>query len=404
MVIFYFHRLHRFFAGCVINLNARQHLPDPQPLFVVPGTNRFHHPNTRNGFMRLNAGHAIELVCSRPGFVAPFNGQLIVNATCVSGTQFRVGGRVLALAALRCAEHVAHTARHSRSGLRRNMCPRGASHIEIGFTVASRFLWTMDVCHDERLEHTHFVYHRLAPEIGGYQRSIVRPTFQSRPFFGGRDIDYLYTGNMQRRTIGGIIGAARVRELWNESKDYFLARGHLAARSDFVLAPEQRSTFHLINAAPQWHNFNAGNWESVESSVQRFVTRRNLNVDIYTGTWGTLRFADTQGVQRPLFLNVNQRTGASTIPVPALYYKVVIAPSSRLGVVFVGVNNPHAVARDLAPGGQYRLCNDVASRINWVNWDARNVSLGFSYACTVNDFVRAVGHLPSTVHATGLLV
>ena len=44
----------------------------------------------------------------------------------------------------------------------------------------------------------------------------------------------------------------------------FLARGHLAAKSDFVFATAQRATFFFTNAAPQWQPFNAGNWNFLE--------------------------------------------------------------------------------------------------------------------------------------------
>lgn len=395
------HSVIRSTSGCSININARNAMADPQPLFIQPGTNRFFHPDTRNGFLRMDNGQNVELFCSAPGFAAPFARMRLLNATCLAGDEFLVHGRIVRLGAIHCIDDVAHTARVSRRAA--NPCPRNVTHIEIGFVVdAQRFLWTMDNCHDEQLESTLFSYHRQSPENGGFQRSIQRPTFTGGNFFHGRNVDRLYTGNVQRQTIAGIIGAGRVAQLWDDSQNWFLARGHLAARSDFIYAPEQRSTFYLMNAAPQWHSFNSGNWERIETSVQTFLTRRNINALLYTGTWGVQRLADERGDEQELFLSFD-RNGRGRIPVPMFYYKVVIGERSGRGIVFVGVNNPHATVAEVR-AGKYRLCADVSDQVDWVDWERANMSMGYSYACEVNEFARAVGHLPAGIRAVGLLV
>jgi DNA/RNA endonuclease G (NUC1) len=68
--------------------------------------------------------------------------------------------------------------------------------------------------------------------------------------------------------------------------EHFLSRGHLAARADFIFGSQQRATFYYVNAAPQWHRFNAMNWEALEHSVRVLVGKRNINLDVYTGTFG----------------------------------------------------------------------------------------------------------------------
>lgn len=376
-------------------------MADPQPLFIHPGTNRFFHPDTRNGFLRMASGQQVELFCSAPGFAAPFASMRRLNASCLAGHDFLVHGRIVRLGSVHCVQDVAHTARRSRRT--DNPCPPNVTHIEVGFVVdAQRFLWTMDSCHDERLESTLFTHHRMAPENGGYQRSITRPFFTGGNFFNGRNVDRMYTGSVQRQTMTGILGASRVAELWDDAQNWFLARGHLAARSDFIYAPEQRSTFYLTNAAPQWHSFNSGNWERIETGVQEFLTRRNINAVLYTGKWGVQRLADERGVERQLFLSFD-RNDRGRIPVPMFYYKVVIGERSGRGIVFVGVNNPHASAAEVR-AGKYRLCADVSDRVDYVDWQRANLTMGYAYACEVNEFARVVGHLPAGVRAVGLLV
>ena len=45
------------------------------------------------------------------------------------------------------------------------------------------------------------------------------------------------------------------------------------------------STFHYVNAAPQWSTFNGGNWNNMENGVRDFVVERNIDATVYTGKW-----------------------------------------------------------------------------------------------------------------------
>lgn len=72
-------------------------------------------------------------------------------------------------------------------------------------------------------------------------------------------INNLYTQNHQRERIAQLTGIDTY-----VTTTQFLARGHLAAKSDFVYATGQRASFYFINAAPQWQPFNAGNWNWLE--------------------------------------------------------------------------------------------------------------------------------------------
>jgi DNA/RNA endonuclease G (NUC1) len=75
-------------------------------------------------------------------------------------------------------------------------------------------------------------------------------------------VDNLYTQNSQKAAIASLVGQALADAYVNST--YFLARGHLAAKSDFVLAQPQRATFTFVNCAPQWQPFNGGNWNTLE--------------------------------------------------------------------------------------------------------------------------------------------
>lgn len=386
-----------FFLACFININNNS-LPEPQPLLIIPGTDQFYHPQTRNGIVRLQAGEQIELFCSA-SFVDPFPRTQILFATCLGTNIYNVLGDIYEFNALRCTAQVTRAARRSPE----QICSHNATSIDLGFRIdAQRFMKIMDICHDEVLESTHYSYYLQTPANAGFQRSVPRPSFINGPFFGGKNVDRLYTGVVQRETIGQILGETVVNKLFDNQRSFFLARGHLAARADFIYGSEQRCTFYFVNAAPQWQSFNAGNWERIEASVRNLVANRNIYTEIYTGTHGILQMADHMGINHELFLSIDENNNRQ-IPVPTYFYKVVIQDSGARGVVFVGLNNPHATLEEIE-SGKYNICTDVSSQINYINWNRANLAHGYSYACEVNEFVKVVGHLPGSVNAKALLV
>lgn len=74
-------------------------------------------------------------------------------------------------------------------------------------------------------------------------------------------VNSLYTQKVQKTNIALLVGEAMADVYY---KDTYLARGHLAAKTDFVLSTEQRATFSYINCVPQWQSFNGGNWNTLE--------------------------------------------------------------------------------------------------------------------------------------------
>lgn len=214
----------------------------------------------------------------------------------------------------------------------------------------------------------------------------------------------LYTQVTQRQTLARILGQQRVDEMYAIHTDAFLARGHLMANADNIFGSHMRASFYFINAQPQWQTFNGGNWEAVESGVRNFIADRNLECEIYTGVHGVLSLRDQNGVFRELFLDFDSQ-GRGLIPVPALYYKVVLHRPTNRGIVFIGVNNPHATSADIT--NRHTICSDVSHNVNWITWTTpvgrTSILRGFSYMCTVADFRRVVTNLPLNVTAASLL-
>lgn len=371
------------------------------------------HPTSADGIVRIAPGQRVELVCSA-AFAAPFaaGGARSLLATCLGRNLSAVGDRHdgVALNTVRCSAHARHVDRRhaSHSMAKARSCGGGgigATLVELGFHVPhERFVRLMEVCHDERTHSTLWVRHRLTPATAGFQRAFPRPGFIKGSFYGPLNVNNMYTGQTQRQTMARLLGARRVAELWDNSRNFFLARGHLAAKTDYIYGTEQRGTFFFVNAAPQWQSFNAGNWERIEFGVKQYVAQRKINALVYTGTFGRLRLADERGVERELWLGVDGQTGRGLqIAVPQFFYKVVIDERTGRGIVFVGLNNPHASEAD-ARAGRFDVCRDFGDRVSYVQWNRKSMARGYAYACDVNDFVRVVRDLPLGVQATGLLL
>lgn len=77
--------------------------------------------------------------------------------------------------------------------------------------------------------------------VQGYQRSYPRPTFITGGHFNGKNVDVLYSRNVQRETIAGLIGSFGKAQFFVEpTSDIFMARGHLAAKVDFIYGAHVR--------------------------------------------------------------------------------------------------------------------------------------------------------------------
>lgn len=247
---------------------------------------------------------------------------------------------------------------------------------------------------------TRWVHYYQNQENEGFQRSVPRTSFITAGFYKGLDINRLYTRSMQRRTISKILGSNKLGgELVKPSGDLFLSRGHLAAKTDFIFGNHQLASFYFINAAPQWQTFNGGNWAILEDHLKRFIARRNINTEIWTGTYGIVTYKDVNGTQQQIYLSVKENT--RKVPVPKIYYKVVIDTKSRAGIVFVGVNNPYATMENIE--NDYTYCQNVMAKVTYIPWN-RNLKTGYLYACSVNEFAKRIGALPELPPTDSLLL
>ncbi|XP_062131544.1 uncharacterized protein LOC133842467 [Drosophila sulfurigaster albostrigata] len=368
-------------------------LNDPAPVFVLrtaEGKAEYLEPNIA-GLAELKHGEQLELHCTgSSSFKDYFKGYSHLNASCWGAKSFLVLGSVYQLEDFVCSSWPGHTARRTTRD-----CNGGTNLLEVGFQLAESgeaddFLHMYDVCHDEQLEVTRYVHHVLLPGSAMYQRSVSRPSFITGDFYGVKDVNQKYTQVQQNVTVSQILGMD-ASPYFNISSNVYLARGHLAAKTDLVFGAAQQATFYFVNVAPQWQTFNGGNWERIEDSVRKFVSDENITADCYTGTWGVSTLLDVDGIERELYLDFDENNNG-LIPVPMLYFRVIIDRESRQGIVVLGVNNPHVTVEQIQK--DYVICPDIGDQIDWISWNKETLNRGYSYACTVEEFTKVVTDLP----------
>lgn len=109
-------------------------------------------------------------------------------------------------------------------------------------------------------------------------------------------------------------------------------RGHLAACGDFRTKHGQYATYTFANSAPQFYKMNMGNWKSIETQVRNLATSLNRSLDVKTGTLGILNIKNRENQDSEIFLSPN------LIPVPAMFYKIIIDTNNAQAVVFINMN------------------------------------------------------------------
>lgn len=378
--------------GCLININ--KHLSNPQPLLIVPEKNQFYLPQNKLGEILLQPNEQIELFCSER-FLFPASNLNTIIVSCIENDIVLHDKSPIDFKSIKCKSHAFHTARQTYQS-----CYNDSYLIQIGFNLSNeRFLDIIDVCYNTALETTLYTHHIQMPQNIGFQRSVPRPHFIRGQFFKKTpQINKLFNKNKQKTIFEQTLGHNNISKYLSEDKkSLFLVRGHLTPKVDFLFGSQQRATFWLINAAPQWQSFNSGNWERIEHGVRQLIADRNIIANIYTGTYGILAFNDVAGESSPIFLSHDQHNN-SVVPVPKLFYKIVLNLNLTSGVALIGVNNPFATSDEIEK--DYVVCDDVADRLLWFKWDRKNIVKGYTYACEVDQFLQVIDHL--TINATNV--
>ncbi|XP_072941588.1 salivary protein Tsal2A-like [Epargyreus clarus] len=375
--------------GCTIRVNGD--LGQPQPVYIH--NNGYLTPTGNTGLIHLSTGEQIIVACTGSGrsIQHPNVGTSIATgtATCVNNAVVSGAGWLNgngALGELTCSSHSYHEALATT-----DRCFNNNLVIRVGFTVNQVFYPLYWSCFDQQRLEVLYVWYEQNPQNSVHQTGVDRPSWLAGSFFPGVSINNLYTQVTQKATIAGLVGQNKAEEYITNTQ--FLARGHLAAKTDFIYATGQRSTFYFINAVPQWQPFNAGNWNWLEQNLRARIGAAGYNTIIFTGSFGVTQLRNANGVFVDIYLHRDSSNNPQ-LPVPQYLYKVVYDSSRRLGTAFISINNPYY---SLAEVRALQFCTDRCrnnTAFNWIGWQPDRIDLGYSFCCTVDEFRRVVPHLP----------
>lgn len=370
--------------ACDVDIN-RQLGADPQPLYSYPNGD-FVEIKDLDGHFYVERKSKINVFCehgfrNRPGH--------LVEATCMRADIFMVNNKQIPIGSINCQQRMLGETKRITDA--REACLNGNGEMaEIGFPISGYWKPLFEVCHNPSRASSEWTHYVIDPTTIGFQKSFTRLDMEfsegESGFYADIDgkVDSLYTKNSQRKTFAKILpgGERSAHKLVLLEGTQYLARGHLTAKADLIFGAHQLATFFYINVAPQWQSFNGGNWRILEEQLKKFIGLLGHRAEVYTGTHGVMKH---EGVE--LFLYIDEETGAKKLPVPRIYYKIVLVRSLKQAIVIVGINNP--IVTDVELRGEYYYCDDISSRLNILHLaNQYNKPSGYIIACTIQDFFR----------------
>lgn len=366
-----------------------------QPLPIKSNDNSIIYPKHGYTTLSLSTGDTIDLVC--PGGKVVLNSVSssdVVHATCVSGKTLRIEGKQYQWYEIHCNTLITATSRFTN-----RTCANDAKEAEIGFHLQDgRFVKQILVCFDTEKERTLYTHYEIVSSINKEAYGTPRPFFeQDNGFFHVGSVNTHYLRGIQRKTINRQLGLANTNTKYiRNGQLYFLARGHMAARTDFYYPAQLNATFKYINAAPQWQSFNGYNWNQAEMDSRTYASRHNVTLQIWTGTYGIATLPHEES-NREVELFLYDENNLRRLPVPAMYWKVVYNPLTNKAIVLIGLNNPYEQRVS-----KHIICPDISNQVSWLQWDKTSIKYGYSYACTLSEFRKVVSYAPE-LSVTGLL-
>ncbi|GAB0086879.1 hypothetical protein DMENIID0001_010830 [Sergentomyia squamirostris] len=212
------------------------------------------------------------------------------------------------------------------------------------------------------------VGHHVKQERGNFK--------MGKNIYSNTNINNLYKEHIEK--FRGIFGP---NQKFFQRPLYSLARGHLTPEVDFALGTEQHATEFYINTAPQFQVINQGNWLRVEKHVRDLAETLQDDVTVITGVLGILKLPNQNGEQKKIYL------GDGVIPVPEIFWKIVLHEKSLSAIVFIGSNNPHL--NSFPP-----ICPNICNETTFGDGEkskSQNFSdgkLGFIICCRLHDFLK----------------
>lgn len=357
------------------------------PLLLKPNNTEepYHLPFDRVGQIKFRKNEVVKFACPK--------GKVLLNTvsaktdevlgTCVSGHKFIVNDQEVNFPKIICSKFPFHEARDTKQ-----KCLGKYREIEIGFPVKNNFIRHILLCFDDVKKTTLYSVATISKAIGGRQIKIPRPDFIAGNFFKSLNmsINTMYKRGKQQQQLNSLVGLASTSEKYiQKDGNYFMSRGHLTAKGDFIYGSVQRSTFYFVNAVPQWHTLNSKNWNKLEQNIQDFADKDKIDLQVFSGTEGVMTLPHEK-TGESVEIHLFTKNKVKAVPVPLFIWKIVYRPYSKLAVAFVGVNNPFKYIQP--------PCKSICEDISWTAIKGGDHDHGYVYCCPVEEIRSKFTDIP----------
>ncbi|XP_026751605.2 hemicentin-1-like [Galleria mellonella] len=351
-------------------LNIERDFEGNQPLMVTNDLRLPSYKIINNEAVRVPKDEVIILSCPERFNLLPLSE---VQATCISETDFNIGGRIYKYSDLKCTTPTQPVIRNT--GLH---CagPRTES-VKVGYSIRGRFLEVYEVCLSKEkgvpLYTKNFIHWTLADVEPKDAKWI---NHESAPY----DFDALYDCRNQITTISFTLG-----EKFHYDDGCCFAKRQLVSSKDLYPGLPQVTAFNHLNVIPLWSTCGSRNWDEVEERVRTLANSTHNELLVWTGTSKHLELPNV--VSDNIAININDNTKEQ--PIPQYIWKVVQNPPTRQSLAIIKVNIPDMDPRDAY---KHMLCTDICENISWMRNKAwKDTTKGFVYCCKIRDFERAFG-------------
>ncbi|KAM7344139.1 salivary protein Tsal1-like [Cochliomyia hominivorax] len=334
---------------------------------------------------KLNEGTSLLLACTGQRNVLKKPKQVTLELKCSKGKFVDSKKKVHKLSKLICKSI-------PKSSLQKTdvQCSNGHGYIyETGFIINDKFYGPVfEICYSNTTENTFYTHHKL----NGAAIKYAIPESKRRKFtakgttYGNAQIDGFYKKESQVALFKKYFGA---RQTYVNTKNKFLARGHLAPDADFIFGYEQLATFYFANVAPEFQVVNGGNWLTVEKLGRAIAAAFKEDIDSYNSYMDTLELRKKHGGFVKIYLDKTKK-----IEAPKYFYKILMHKKSDSAIVFVTVNNPYI--EDAAK----EICTNVCKESGILHANFPDVTKGYTFCCELNEFKKLVPSLPEEKTAT----
>ncbi|XP_042229341.1 uncharacterized protein LOC121871216 [Homarus americanus] len=359
------------------------------PMLVKSDNKGFIYPymEGKNRMMHIAKGTSIIASCPGTDNTLIMTGRLYSYISCKSG-RLMYGKKPIEWSDLGCNKKPTPTMQEGE------YCGRGGKTHIIGWSIRRHvYIPQITLCFNEHEETTLYAFHQVhGRNINAKVVETSRPGFRAGKMFSqnSSNMRRSYSKTSQRLQLSNL---TKVTEHLTAEKQHFLAKGHLAPDSDFVLEPEQDATYYYSNVVPQWQSVNNGNWKRLEYAVRELAESRGVTLDVWTGTHGLLELPNQHSEPIKVFLGVS--SGREVLPIPALMWKVIHDPTTHTAVAIVEVND----VRGKGTSDSWSLleppCPDVCHQLPWIDWDTSNFRYGRTFCCSVDSLKTTIAELPS---------